>query len=369
MASLWQHPQSRFWTACFTDHTGKQRKRSTKETDKRKALRMAETFEAEYRKVRTSAQMQKVLMDIHREITGKELEVTSLANFRDRWLAAKTAEGCAGATMKFYTHSTQRFVDHLGEAARRSIADVTRLQVEKFRNSLTGSLAVKTVNHQIKGLRMLFKAAIEAELLTTNPAEFVKTISAKRAGVKRKSAFALEEARKILPHCDPEWKSMVLFGYYTGQRLGDLQFLKWGNVSIPDRKLTLTTRKTGKAMQIPLAPALLAHLEALTRPMSAEEYVHPRLAARKSNTLSGAFTDILIAAGIRTASKAGDKRDHSQLSFHSLRHAAVSALKAAGVSQAATMEFVGHDSAEMSGIYTHVGLPALEHAAAAIPEI
>ena len=369
MASLWKHPQSRYWTACFTDHQGKQRKRSTKETDKKQAMRTAETFEAEYRKVRTSAQIQKVLTDMHREITGTAVQRTTLAEFQTRWLQAKSAEGCSGATMKFYIHATKKFVEHLGDAANRPIADVTRAQVEAFRNSLSGSLAVKTVNHQIKGLRMLFKAAMEAELLTVNPAEFVKTLGTKRAGTKRKSAFTLEQVRRILPFCEGEWKSMVLFGYYTAQRLADLQFLKWGNVSIPEKMITLTTRKTGKPMQIPLAPALLAHLMSLEGSDDSEAYVHPRLAAKKSNTLSGAFTDILIAAGIRQGSKPGDKRDHSQLSFHSLRHAAVSALKAAGVSQAAAMEFVGHDSAEMSNRYTHVGLPALEAAAAAIPSL
>jgi hypothetical protein len=30
MASLWKHPQSKFWVACFTDTTGRQRKQSTK---------------------------------------------------------------------------------------------------------------------------------------------------------------------------------------------------------------------------------------------------------------------------------------------------------------------------------------------------
>ena len=369
MASLWKHPQSKFWTACFSDHTGKQRKRSTKEVDRKKAMRLAEMFEEAHRKARTSAQMQKVMADIHREVTGEELKITTLSDFRSRWLAAKTAEGCAGATLKFYTHTTERFIGYLGEVASRPITDVTRLHVEEFRNSLAVSLAPKTINHQIKGLRMLFKSAIEAELLTTNPAEFVKTISAKRAGTKRKSAFTLDQVRKIIPHCDAEWKSMVMLGYYTGQRLGDLQFLKWGNVSFTEKKITLSTRKTGKSMQIPLAPALLAHLRTLERPKDDEAYVHPRLAARKSNTLSGAFTDILISAGIRQPGKAGDKRDHSQISFHSLRHAAVSALKAAGVSQAATMEFIGHDSAEMSERYTHVGLAALEQAAAAIPKI
>jgi hypothetical protein len=45
MASLWKHPNSRFWTACYTDKDGKQVKRSTKQTDKRKALAIAVEFE------------------------------------------------------------------------------------------------------------------------------------------------------------------------------------------------------------------------------------------------------------------------------------------------------------------------------------
>ena len=55
----------------------------------------------------------------------------------------------------------------------------------------------------------------------------------------------------------------------------------------------------------------------------------------------------------------------SQLSFHSLRHTAVSLLKDAGIPQAAVQELIGHDSEQMSALYTHVGREALEKAAAA----
>ena len=63
------------------------------------------------------------------------------------------------------------------------------------------------------------------------------------------------------------------------------------------------------------------------------------------------------------------KRAPSQLNFHSLRHTAVSLLKDAGIPQAVVQELVGHDSEQMSALYTHVGPEALERAAAALPEI
>jgi hypothetical protein len=44
-------------------------------------------------------------------------------------------------------------------------------------------------------------------------------------------------------------------------------------------------------------------------------------------------------------------------------------LKDAGVPEAVVMEFVGHDSEEMSRHYTHVGRSALESAAAKYPDL
>jgi integrase len=63
------------------------------------------------------------------------------------------------------------------------------------------------------------------------------------------------------------------------------------------------------------------------------------------------------------------RRPSGGLSFHSLRHTAVSLLKDAGVPEAAVMEMIGHDSEQMSAHYTHVGIEALAKAAAALPEI
>jgi integrase len=63
------------------------------------------------------------------------------------------------------------------------------------------------------------------------------------------------------------------------------------------------------------------------------------------------------------------KRAGLDLSFHSLRHTAVSLLKDAGVPDAVVMALVGHESAAMSHRYTHVGKEALAKAANTLPEI
>jgi integrase len=46
---------------------------------------------------------------------------------------------------------------------------------------------------------------------------------------------------------------MILFGLYTGQRLGEIATLRWNNLDVARGELRLSTRKTGKAIVLPLA--------------------------------------------------------------------------------------------------------------------
>ena len=91
MASLWKHPQSKYWTACFTDRTGKQRKRSTSTTDRKAALKLANEYEDAARKRRTSRQARGVISDLHREITGEDLPSVTASSFFGGWLERKKA--------------------------------------------------------------------------------------------------------------------------------------------------------------------------------------------------------------------------------------------------------------------------------------
>ena len=86
------------------------------------------------------------------------------------------------------------------------------------------------------------------------------------------------------------------------------------------------------------------------------------------------FTNILAAVNLReavthTSAKQGrdTAREVATVSFHSLRHSAVSLLKAAGVPDATVMALVGHKTLAMSSHYTHVGKESLESAVASLP--
>lgn len=367
MASLWKQPRSKYWFACFTAKDGKRRKVSTKTTDRRQAQKIAEQFEAAYRNEMTAEQVEKIIRQGREDLTGEKPSQISLADFNAGWLENKKAEGVAHSTEQFYLHCTKKFVGWMGKRAGESVTKVRRADVEQFRDYLLESgLAPKTVQHQVKGLRMLFKSARE-QFGIENPAEFVRPKVTRRvAAAGRKQAFTPETIRVIINHMTGELRTLTILGAYTGARLADLQNLKWESVDLEKGILMFSTRKTGRSMRVPIAPPLGAHLSALAGERRGP--VLPGLAAKRGNTLSGMFTDELRKCGLRT-DKEGEVRGHLGLSFHSLRHGLVSLLKDAGAPVSVAMEFAGHDSEQMSQHYTTVGDEAMRKAAAALPDL
>jgi integrase len=262
------------------------------------------------------------------------------------------------------------------------MADIGKADLLRFRNDLAASgLAPKTVNQTLKVGRMLFKAAKRDGIISENPLEFVANVRARLA--TNRGTFSLEQLRAILAVADPEWRSLVLFGFYTGQRLGDLARLRWNNVDLVSGRLTLVTAKTGKRLSIPWPVPLRKHIEGLPRGTDANAPLHPRSCRivesqqGRTGTLSRQFGELLMKSGVREkvshtdirgVSRSGPRTVHA-LSFHSLRRTATTLLHEAGVPQAIAQAFIGHDSPAMHEIYVAVGGEALEKAAAAFPDL
>ena len=302
------------------------------------------------------------------------------APFAQSWLAAKRHE-VAESTLEFYKKAADKFLTHLGPLADADLAEISREHVLDFRNREAEKFAPKTVNHDLKAVKMLFLAAKRDGLIADNPAEDVKTV-AQRGEKRSRRPFSLDELRSVLSVADDEWRSMILFGLYTGARLSDVASLTWENVDLPARELRFIAKKTGKTIILPLDGPLAAHVEALPAADSPRTPLHPRAFSivekqGKTGHLSNQFADLLAQAGLRKKQphrktndkEQGRRRRNEGLSFHCLRHTAVTLLKEAGIPQAVVMELVGHDNEEMSQHYTRVGRTALEGAARAFPDL
>jgi len=381
VASIRQRDGTKFWFACFTLPNGRRVQRSTKETDRKKAQRIADKWEAATRGRVTARQTQRVIADLYRDITGENLVFPTVREYFDAWVGRKKPE-TAPSTYRFYHDKAQRFLNWLGNHADQQIALITRDDILAFRAAELERVAPRSVNHAIKFLRMVFKTAKEdGKYHEENPASGVKV--AKLHDGNRRRGFTIPEIKRVLRIANDEWRSLIFFGLYTGQRLGDLARLTWQNVDLERDEIRFISRKTGRTMIIPIAPPLRTQIEKLPAGDNPHQPLHPRAfaSAEKSGavkTLSRQFHELLADAGLTTRkahrrSEAAPGRDgpreSSPISFHSLRHTATSLMKNAGINASVVMDIIGHESEAISAHYTHIDEATKRRAIAALPRI
>ena len=379
MASLRRSSKSPYWIACYTLRDGRRTNRSTKTKNRRDAQRIAQQWEdAERSAVLTIGAVRKNLVDAWERANGEEAAHDSVRSFFDRWVAQKSGE-VAASSAKTYQRVAESFLEHLDGKANLSILSLRKSDVSRWLSALAQEKSVATANHRLKVLRSALQEAVRDELIDTNPASLVKPLKTSASASGQRRPFTLDEAKAILSKAKGEWKTLVLLGFYTGQRMGDLCRLHWQHISFEAGEISFTTMKTARKQAIPLAPALAAHLESIFSDAASGPIMpdlHRRYERHGSGGVSNEFRRLMAKAGVveersnrKTAEGRGGKRKASPVSFHSYRHTLTSLLKSAGVSGQITQEIVGHDSASVSKGYSHIDSAAIRDAVLQIPDI
>ena len=254
----------------------------------------------------------------------------SLKTHFESWLERKVPE-VSNTTLDFYKGVWKKLEGYFGDKVLADINDFTQQDLIDYRNELSKKLAGNTVNQQIKALRSLFKEALKGGYLLENPLEYIEQVKVSKDDNQSRRPFTLKELKLVLGHANDEWRGMILFGLYTGQRLGDIARLQWSNVDLNRKEIRLVTGKTGKRVHIPMAEPLYEHVSKLPRNIQSSGHLHPHSFEKLGNasgrvaTLSNQFAKILEEAGLRdrtTHESQGKgravKRKSVQLSFHCL---------------------------------------------------
>lgn len=381
MASLTRKTTSPYWIACFTDHTGRQRQRSTKETDRKKALKLAEDFEEAFRGKPNEAQARKVLSEIYREVTGEKLNLESSREYLDNWIKRKTPETKPG-TLARYKIAVRKFLEFLGPRAERDLTFISSRDVLAFRDETARKLSPSSANTDIKILRIAFGQAWKDGLIPVNAAAQVSLLKVQRDANDRRRMFTKDELECLFRVLDGEWLGIATFGLYLGKRLGDIVRLKWHQINFDQGEIRFVTGKTGRIVIDPITEPVREYLDSLPRNVSADAAVFPNAYAlvQKSNgdtrRLSGQFYDLLVKASIlpkRTKKATGKgrsaRRKINPVSFHSFRHTTTSWLKGGGVAGPLVMDIIGHDSEQISWNYTHFSIAEKRAALERLPKV
>ena len=175
MASLTKKPNSKFWFACFRDREGKQRRRSTGETNQRKAMEIARRYEQVAQHKLKPAKFRETLLELYREVYGATIPKATVRQFDEEWLKVKRPE-VAQSSWDKYRKSIEKFLTFLRHDAELDISLITRAHITSFRNDLAQKVAPATANVDLKTIKRLFRAAKRDGYIYDNPAEFVDTI-------------------------------------------------------------------------------------------------------------------------------------------------------------------------------------------------
>ena len=384
MASLRKRTGTQFWFACFTLPGGRRVQRSTGTSDRKLARQLAEQFEMAASTHRTAKQAQRVMADLHRHITGQTVDQTSVKDFFTAWLVGKKG-ALSTSSYDAYEAVADSFVLFMGERAHLETAHITATDVIKFRDFLATQVSVNSTNNRLKILRVALQQAWRDGKLEENPGKKVQSLKKTKGGIQRR-AFTLEELKALMKEASGEWKGQILFGVYTGQRLGDIAQLSWDDIDLGKKILSLATQKTDRRQILPLAPAVVRWLTEAAAAFTGKPKgplfpnAHGTISkSGKVGTLSNQFYAIMTKAGVVAARPNHEKKPDgkgrtaprllSELSFHSLRHTTTSMMKNSGVSPAFVQEFVGHDSKTVSQNYTHIELASLQEAVGAMPDL
>jgi integrase len=392
MPSIHRQPGRPFWFCAFSiwnpeTLTSRRVFRSTKTRDKRQALEICRAWHKAALKARNG----KLSVDAAREVIAQgvsdvftaanveSLPSASIKSWCETWTEARAIE-TEESTHARYKRVIERFIGFLGEPkSKRDLSTLQASDVARFRDQEAKELSRSTANLGVKVLRICLGEAVRQGLLAVNFAVRVKLL--KSTAESKRRAFTLNEIKRILKACrdNTEWCGLVLFGLYVGQRLGDLARITWRAVDLDSGEIAFTTRKTGRRIVLPLVQPLADYLASLPASDNPNAFIFPRAAsAKRTASLSNQFREILVEAGLLQPLPRGHKstgkgrnqaREASEISFHSLRHSAVTMLKAAGVSDFMAREIVGHESAAVSRQYTHLTTDDKRAALQRLPDV
>lgn len=384
MSSLRKYPQSKMWYGCFTRADGQRVQRSTGTADKELAKQVLAGW------VKTNAEgksgrlnhnrVRETMAEIFRIATHDELPSATIKGFLASWLADRQL-ATSDATYERYKAAVDSFLEYLGDKASGDMNSLSTSMMLQFRDSLAKKLSPATVNLTIKILRSAVQSAMRQKIVSSNEVASIARIHDASTDDARRP-FTIEEIQKILAVASAEWQGIIMTGFYTGLRMGDIVRLTWANVDVARAEISLNTRKTQRRVVIPMATPLVNYFANLPGTDDPAVSVFPKAnetlnaAGDKVATLSNQFYALMFNAGLvpkrsHKATKGGRsvQRDACQLSFHCLRHTATSLLKNAGVSSVVAMDIIGHESEAISRHYTHIDSDTKREAIKKLPSL
>lgn len=259
----------------------------------------------------------------------------------------------------------------------RRLDEIAGRDLEQIRTAwLNGGNKPATANRKMGSISGVFSRAVEWAYLPASPLEKVKQLKVDTIGriryLSKAEAKALRDAldareERIRAERDSanEWRSkrgrdalpdlralafadhlkpMVLLSLNTGMRRGEVFNLRWHDVNLQAKTLTVAGEgaKTSETRHIPLNAEALATLQGWYDQASGTGYIFPGEDDKPMTDVKTAWLELLKNAGV------------VGFRWHDMRHDFASRLVMAGVPLNTVRDLLGHADIKMTLRYAHL---------------
>jgi len=324
--------------------------------------------------------------EINQGLYVKESDVT-FEDFAKEWLSLYEGTGrVKESTVRVRSHEIKRLLDYF---AKLKLKDITRRQYQNALNDLKKrKYAQNTIEGAHRTGRMIFKKAVELEVLKKDPTEYTQvpknqmTIEELEGKKSLPNYLEKEELKHFLNIANKlglaQDYPLFLLMSYTGVRAGELCALKWRDIDFEEQTISISktyynptnNRKEYKLLtpKTPTAVRIIDIDETVINELSKHKLVQKQTMMKYRDIYHD--EDFVFASmnedlpGYPLYIKKIENRMrrllriaelNSTLTPHSLRHTHTSLLAQAGVSLPQIMERLGHkDEDTTKNVYLHV---------------
>src|SRR5208283_728532 len=164
--------------------------------------------------------------------------VITLKQFKEEYLAFVKVNA-AERTHRLHELALRRLVELLGENV--FLHTITPRDIEKLKIQLAETLDPNTVNIRLKKLKRAFNVALDWELLEKNPFEKISFLKVAHKALQYLPPEDFEKLVSVIT--EDQFKDIVMFAVCTGCRRAEITNLKWENVNLTMKFITIQSDK------------------------------------------------------------------------------------------------------------------------------
>lgn len=200
---------------------------------------------------------------------------------------------------------------------------------------------------------LVFRVAVENEKLAVNPASKIKRKPEHNDRIRFLSTEEELRLTKVIREHWPHYLPTFILSIHTGMRASEQLGLRWSDVEVDGRILTLWKTKPGKTRHIPLNSVALEQFQGLQK-SAKPGFIFRNTKGEQLRATRDWFEPAVAKAGL------------TDYTWHCNRHTFASRLVMAGVDIRTVAQLMGHSTIQMTMRYAHL---APEHNAAAVERL